>query len=418
MRIAIIGAGFTGLACAYQLSKQGFDIIVFEKESLPGGLAFGFKEKKWQWPLEKHYHHLFLSDSKMIVFAKKVGAPIVFSRPETKSLIDDEIYPLDSPLDVLKLSKLSLLQRVRMGAVLGYLRMTPHWKPMEKKPASFWLPRTMGEEPYKILWEPLLSAKFGEHKDEVPLSWFWARIKKRSSKLGYPEGGFQNLAFKIQKQAENFGAKFYFQTEIKKISQEKNKIKIADSYFDKAIFTTSPAMFLKIVKDLPNDYINQLEKFKALASLTLILILKKQFLEDNTYWLNICNKDFPFLTIVEHTNFIDKTHYGNQHIVYMGKYLTHKDPYLAKSKDELLKIYNPFLKKINKDYKSSIIDVKLFVDLYAQPVITLNYSKILPSFKTPVKNLYLACMHQVYPWDRGTNYAIELGEKVAKLLIN
>jgi len=30
--------------------------------------------------------------------------------------------------------------------------------------------------------------------------------------------------------------------------------------------------------------------------------------------------------------------------------------------------------------------------------------------------LYLANMQQVYPWDRGTNYAVEIGEKVVKLV--
>lgn len=417
MRIAIIGAGFTGLSCAYQLSKQGFEITVFEKENLSGGLASSFKTKIWQWPLEKYYHHLFTSDSASLKLAKEIELPIFFGRPKTKNLIDEKIYPLDSPLDVLRFEKLSFFERMQMGATLACLKVAPFRKSMEKTTIASTLPKLMGEKPYKILWEPLLGAKFGIYKDHIPLSWFWARIKKRSSKLGYPEGGFQNLAHKIQKTTENFGAKFYFQTEIKKISQEKGKLKIADSYFDKAIFTASPTIFLKTAEDLPTDYINQLKELKTLASLVLVLILKKQFLKDNTYWLNICRKDFPFLTIVEHTNFIDKIHYGNQHLVYIGKYSSWEDPCLSKSKDELLKIYNPFLKKINRDYESSIIETKLFVDLCAQPVITRNYSKIVPSFKTPIENLYLACMHQVYPWDRGVNYAIELGEKMAKKIL-
>jgi len=45
-----------------------------------------------------------------------------------------------------------------------------------------------------------------------------------------------------------------------------------------------------------------------------------------------------------------------------------------------------------------------------------NFSKTIPSFKTPIKNVFLACMQQVYPWDRGLNYAIELGEKIVQLV--
>lgn len=59
MKIAIIGAGFTGLSAAYQLLKQGHKVTIFEKDSQPGGLAVGYQEKKWDWTLEKHYHYWF-----------------------------------------------------------------------------------------------------------------------------------------------------------------------------------------------------------------------------------------------------------------------------------------------------------------------------------------------------------------------
>lgn len=86
------------------------------------------------------------------------------------------------------------------------------------------------------------------------------------------------------------------------------------------------------------------------------------------------------------------------------------------TKEDLLKIYDPYLKKINLTYRSTLISYDLFKSPFAQPIIPTNYSKIIPPFETPLKNVYLANMQQVYPWDRGTNYAIELGEKIAKLI--
>ena len=62
MKIGIIGAGFTGLSAAYYLQKKGHSVTLFEKESYPGGLAIGFKEKEWNWTLEKHYHHSFTNE--------------------------------------------------------------------------------------------------------------------------------------------------------------------------------------------------------------------------------------------------------------------------------------------------------------------------------------------------------------------
>src|SRR5262249_50250987 len=120
--------------------------------------------------------------------------------------------------------------------------------------------------------------------------------------------------------------------------------------------------------------------------------------------------------IVEHTNFMDKKYYNNEHIVYLGNYLASDDPKYLMDKEEKLKLFDLFLKKINPEYRKNLISYELFKAPFAQPIIPVNYSKMIPPMNTPLKNVYLANIEQVYPWYRGTNYAVELGEKVAKLI--
>ena len=55
---------------------------------------------------------------------------------------------------------------------------------------------------------------------------------------------------------------------------------------------------------------------------------------------------------------------------------------------------------------------------YGQPVPLVNHSKNIPAIETPVEGLYFASMSQVYPWDRGTNFAVEIGRRAAKLMGN
>ena len=52
----------------------------------------------------------------------------------------------------------------------------------------------------------------------------------------------------------------------------------------------------------------------------------------------------------------------------------------------------------------------------AQPIIGVNYSKQIPSFKTPIENLWLANTTQIYPEDRGTNYSVRMGKRVARMV--
>ncbi|SRR5258708_28799335 len=132
MKIAIIGAGFTGLTAARQLLLKGHDVTIFEKDILPGGLAISYKEKEWKWPLEQHYHHWFTNDTAILGLAHSLNHPVLIKRPKTSVYVNNHIFQLDSPLHFLTFSELSILERIRMSAVLGILRFNPFWQPLEK----------------------------------------------------------------------------------------------------------------------------------------------------------------------------------------------------------------------------------------------------------------------------------------------
>ena len=421
MKIGIIGAGFTGLASAYYLSKKGHEVTLFEKDTKPGGLAVGYKEEDWDWSLEAHYHHWFTNDKSVLDLAKEINHKVIIERPKTSSFVDGDIYQLDSPLSLIKFPKLNILNRLRMGASLAFLRYNPFWKPLENYYAQLFLEKSMGKTAYKKLWEPLMVNKLGKYSSRVSLAWFWARIYKRTPSLAYPKGGFLEFALGLEKKIAENGGKFYYNTEVKNLSS-KSRVQIIYSVaqkqpkienFDKVIVTIPLSLFLKITPTLPDWYIKKYKKLISIGAMNLIFRLKRPFFKDGTYWLSMCDLKSPILAIVEHTNFMNKKNYNNEHLLYLGNYMEITDKRFSMKKEDLLKLYDPWLKKINPNYKSSVISHQLFHAPFAQPIITPKYSKIIPSFKTPLKNIYLANIQQVYPWDRGTNYAAELGKKAA-----
>ncbi len=427
MKIGIIGAGFTGLAAAYELVTRGYSVTVFEKDQEPGGLAIGYKEKKWQWSLEKYYHHWFVNDATILSLAQEINYPVIMKRPVTSVYVNHEFFQLDSPKALMSFPNLSIVDRIRMACVLSFLRYNPLWQPLEYIKTTSFLKTTMGKKSYEMLWEPQLSNKFGEYSKDISLSWFWARIKKRTSSLAYPQEGFLSFAHHFVNTIKKGGGNMYFNTEVKKIEKKTDGVHLTvapsertvqKDLFDKVIVTLPSFFFVQITPQLPTSYTRFLLQLKGLGASNMILRLSERFLPNNTYWLSICQKESPIMAIVEHTNFMNQTHYNNEHIVYLGNYLAQDDDRYQKNEKDLLKLYDPLLRKINAKYYKNLIGYKVFKVPFAQPIISVGYSKLLPPFQTPLSNVFLANIQQVYPWDRGTNYAVELGQKVAQLILS
>jgi protoporphyrinogen oxidase len=162
-----------------------------------------------------------------------------------------------------------------------------------------------------------------------------------------------------------------------------------------------------------------------MGAVVLTLALKRPLMADSsTYWLNIpatspdkTKNELPFLALVEHTNYIDRQHYGSDHIIYCGDYVNPDHPYMTMSQTELENLFTDALWKINPDFRSDWIRQSwLFRASYAQPVPFVNHSQNIPAVQTPIPGLYFASMSQVYPWDRGTNFAVEIGRRAARLI--
>lgn len=403
MRVAIIGGGFTGLTAAYQLSKYGHTVTLFEKENYLGGLAYGFQEKHWDWHLEGAYHHLFTNDFHILNLCRVLNIPVTTTRPITATLWNNHMHQLDSPYHLLTFPGLSFIDKLRTGMALGFLKTFPFWRLLEGITAEHFLISISGNKAWKTIWEPLLYGKFGNLAPTVSAAWFWARIQKRTPRLCYIEGGFHALVSVLEKAIKkNRG----------KISTGKTLTSIPKG-FDQVLLTVPTPIALTLVPDLAFS-IGHLALVPHLHAQTLILETDKPIL-DKVYWLNVTDRSFPFLAAVAHTNFMNTKYYGGKHITYFGNYLPHGHPYLSMTKETLLKTFMPYIKRLST-FDFRLLDSYMFVGPFAQPVHQRHYSKKIPPIQTPIPGVYLANMDFVFPWDRGTNYAVELGQRTARII--
>jgi hypothetical protein len=88
------------------------------------------------------------------------------------------------------------------------------------------------------------------------------------------------------------------------------------------------------------------------------------------------------------------------------------------SKEEVLRQYLPHLKRINPHFSPDwVTESWMFAAPFAQPIVTREFPAHIPPHETPLPNLWLANMFQVYPQDRGQNYSVAMAERLVKRIV-
>jgi protoporphyrinogen oxidase len=428
MNIAIIGAGHGGMSAAYDLCRAGHQVTIYESDSRPGGLATGFKEPHWDWTVEKFYHHWFATDQHILGLISELGwsERVIFKRPYTVMYHQGKFYPFDAVPQMALFPGLGWgLNKVRFGLVGLYLKLTNNWAALERETVASWMRRWAGSRVYELMWEPMMIGKFGERfARQVNMAWLWARIKARTTRLGTYQGGFQAFADQFADHLLEMGVSIHLSTPVSRIEAASGggvelETPGGAQRYDQALVTTSPALLARLAPTLPPGYLSGLLSLKSMGAVVMVLALKHQLSEEGYYWFNLPKSaGYPFLALVEHTNFLSPDYFGGDHIIYVGDYLETGHEYFSLSQDELLARYLPVFPKFNPKFTPDWVrKTWLFRTQYAQPVPEVNHSRSIPEIRTPIPGLYFASMSQVYPWDRGTNFAVEIGRRAARIML-
>ena len=294
MKVGIIGGGAAGLTAAYELAKRGHQPQVFERADFLGGQASTFDVGGGR--LERGYHHLFMSDTHIVDLIRELGLghKLAWIASKVGFYHGGQIYKFASPVDLLKFTPLSMFDRLRLGLVTLYLQKTKNGLKFESETAADWLRKRVGNRAYEVVWEPMLRGKFGEHYQEVGMTWLWGKIYLRVAsrgkpwareRLGYPMGSFGEVFDTLGERIKQLGGQVHISANVHRVVVEDGKAASLEMEFpdgkmetwpcDAVISTTQSFIFQRLVPELPQEYVKNLTNVTYLAAVLMILSLKQ-----------------------------------------------------------------------------------------------------------------------------------------------
>lgn len=428
MNIAIVGAGPTGLTAGYDLARRGHRVSLFEREQRYGRLIDTVRVGDTR--LEKFYHHLFTGDADIIhlIDELKLSSRLSWLSPRNGMYMNRTLVPFSSPADLFSCREFSVAERFFLALFLLKARWISNWKTLDRSTAKEWAIRHSGEQVYRKMWGPLLYSKFDRDADIISAAWLWSRIKLRSAtrrktllreQLGYMQGTFMTIYDTLASRIRECGGTIRCSRTVSRIVAHGDgslEVFCADGseHFEAVILTSAPSALLDMGLPLPGWYRKTIAGIKYKAHICVLLELARPL--SPYYWITVADRECPFIAVVEHTNLLPAEGY-HCHVVYLSRYADEKSELFRSSDDCIVEQFtNALLRLFPQWDRSSILTVQVNRARDVQPVVCRGYSRIIPPLTTPIDNLYLASMAQIYPEDRGQNYAIRMGRRIARLV--
>ena len=436
-RVCIIGAGLTGLVTACALQSAGYDVVLIESTRAPGGMIASFPVGTER--IEYIYHHIFTHDQLIVRLLDTLGLAdrLNWFKPGDALFADGKLHPFSSPLDLLRLPIMPFGQRFRTGLAVLRAGRLKDWEKLETETAAQWLIRNCGRDAYRKLWQPLLRAKFDNDADTVSAVWIWNKFKLRghsrsrkagAEMLGYLDGSFGLKVDELVTRSTGQGGQIltgHTAMNISQVSDTPRRFAVScilencatvQAEANAVVATVSGRQFAGMTTSFngPETYLRQVNRLSYKGNLCLVLRLRDSL--SPHYWTTVCDS-LPFVVVVEHTNLVGPRGY-NGHIVYLSRYLDISDPVWTQSDGEIYRHFIQGLSKLFPHFHSAgVIDWRLQRTRCAQPVIGRGYSRQMPAMDTPWPGVKLAGMAQIYPEDRGMNYAVRLGLDAARSVL-
>lgn len=423
-KVAVIGAGPMGLACAYELLKQGYSVDVFEADDRVGGMSAHFDFNGLS--IERYYHFICMPDKPLFDLLEELNLSDKLHWRETRMgyFYDGKLYDWGNPLALLKFSPLSLIERLRYGLHMFYCTKVKDWSGLDNQEANSWIKKWQGNRAYDILWKKLFQLKFHRFTGNLSASWIWARIRRVgqsrknifTEQMGYLEGGSETLLKTFESTISKLGGQIHLSNPVQEVVIEDGKIKgilINDDFMPyENVISTIPLPFVPgMIPNLPEDVLKSYKKIENIGVVCVLLKLKKRVTRN--FWLNINDERLAVPGLIEFSNLRPFEH----NLAYIPFYLPRDSEKYQHSNETFILEAKNIVQTVNPAIsEEDIIDAHASRYGYAQPICPPSFKKSLPPVSGDIKGLQVADTSHYYPEDRSISESVELGRQLAQSL--
>jgi protoporphyrinogen oxidase len=423
-KIAVIGSGPMGLACAYELLKNNHQVNVYERDDRLGGMSACFNFDGLT--IERYYHFICRTDQPLFDLLDEIHLSDKLRWQETKMgfFYDGVLYKWGDPFHLLRFPKLDMISKLRYALHVFYTKSIKNWDKLDQQNAIPWLKKWLGNKAYQMLWDYLFELKFYEHKENISAAWIGTRIKRvalsrknlLTENLGYLEGGSDTLLRALETEILAKGGQIYFSSGVERVLSEQNQVQgvvvNGEKRFYDGVISTMPLPYIpRVVPDLPAEIIAKIEAIQNCGVVCVILKLRSPLTEN--FWLNINDPKMEIPGLIEYTNLYPMP----ESIVYAPFYMPKTHPKYALENQLFIDEVLGYLHRINSTFSPDWI-IASHVSRYefAQPICTPDFYHRLPPMQTPIRGFVMADTSYYYPEDRAISESVRIGKQLASLM--
>lgn len=322
--IVILGAGITGLTCAYELLKKGHKVSLYEKETESGGLAATYSNDGFLYDFGPHE---FCTNNKSLIklLENLLGDKLLLCTKKSAQYFNGTMIDYPAPLTKLiaKMDKMFLFKVVLEVFYYRIKRMV--WDYSEYS-FEHWVESRFGSTLYRFYFEPYTKKVWGIPPNQLDSTTASNRIAFNSifdfaiktiqhyffgktdysnihspliDNFYYSKGGIGVLINALEEQCRDLGAEFHFDHSVSSILKDGSKIKKVVfengnecNNFDYLVNTIPLNVFLSLMG-------NDIGYFMKFRSIIFVFIgFEKDYLT-NFDWIYVPDKDVCFQRMTE-----------------------------------------------------------------------------------------------------------------------